>query len=306
MSRRYLLPILALGGLLIAVAVIVQNNRAAPIAPPPIRPPVPPFDSYVAGSGLVEASTGNIVVGTPVAGLVTDISVAVGDTVQAGQPLFKIDDRDLRAELLTARAKVEEADATLQKNRHELAYSENLGKEDPQALSEQQLTVLRDQVAVARAALNRAQVEVERLQLEIRRRTVRAPVAGRVLQRKLRLGEYVEASESAEPMLILGDTKRFHVRVEVDQQDAWRVRPGAAAIAFDRGNPQLRIPLDFAYIEPLIVPKRNLTGGPTERTDTRVLEVLYGFSRGERPVYAGQQLDVYIQAPPVTAANTER
>jgi HlyD family secretion protein len=41
-----------------------------------------------------------------------------------------------------------------------------------------------------------------------------------------------------------------------------------------------------------------LTGGPTERVDTRVLQVIYGFERGSLPIYVGQQMDVYIDASP--------
>jgi HlyD family secretion protein len=51
--------------------------------------------------------------------------------------------------------------------------------------------------------------------------------------------------------------------------------------------------------EPFVVPKKSLTGDTTERVDTRVLQVLYRFNRGDLPVYVGQQVDVFIEAPPV-------
>jgi len=47
------------------------------------------------------------------------------------------------------------------------------------------------------------------------------------------------------------------------------------------------------------VPKRSLTGDSTERVDTRVLQVLYRFDRGDLPVYVGQQMDVFVEAPPI-------
>jgi HlyD family secretion protein len=116
----------------------------------------------------------------------------------------------------------------------------------------------------------------------------------------MRLGEYLEAGGSAEPMMLFGDNKRLDVRVNVDEYDAWRIRSKAAAVAFVRGNPAIKIPLRFEYIEPYVVPKRSLSGQSTERTDTRVLQVIYSFEHGTLPVYAGQLLDVYIQAPPAT------
>jgi HlyD family secretion protein len=94
----------------------------------------------------------------------------------------------------------------------------------------------------------------------------------------------------------------LHVRVDIDENDAWRVRPEAPAVAFVRGNRALETPVQFVRFEPYVVPKRSLTGETTERVDTRVLQVLYRFHPGDLPVYVGQQMDVFIEAPPIGAA----
>ena len=39
-----------------------------------------------------------------------------------------------------------------------------------------------------------------------------------------------------------------------------------------------------------------MTGDSTERVDTRVLQALYRFERGDLPISVGQQMDVYIEA----------
>ncbi len=54
--------------------------------------------------------------------------------------------------------------------------------------------------------------------------------------------------------------------------------------------------MKFEYIEPYVIPKKSLTGESTERVDTRVLQVIYSFHRGNFPVYVGQQMDVFIDA----------
>jgi hypothetical protein len=90
----------------------------------------------------------------------------------------------------------------------------------------------------------------------------------------------------------------MHVRVDVDENDAWRIRPDAAAEASLRGNSSLKTPLTFVRIEPYVIPKRSLTGESTERVDTRVLQIIYSFDPSTIPVYVGQQMDVSIQAPP--------
>jgi len=55
-------------------------------------------------------------------------------------------------------------------------------------------------------------------------------------------------------------------------------------------------PLHFVRIERYVVPKTSLTGASTERTDTRVLQVIYSFDHGTLPVYIGQRMNVFIEA----------
>jgi HlyD family secretion protein len=87
----------------------------------------------------------------------------------------------------------------------------------------------------------------------------------------------------------------LHVRVDVDENDAWRFRPCASALASVRGNPELKTPVKFEHTDPDVVPKVSLTGDSTQRVDTRVLQVIYSFDRGALPVYVGQQMDVFIE-----------
>jgi HlyD family secretion protein len=162
-------------------------------------------------------------------------------------------------------------------------------------------------VAINEAVLESAAAQVEQIKIEIERRTIRAPVTGSILQIKTRLGEFAQGGVLATPLMLLGDTKFLHVRVDIDENDAWRVRPGASALAFIRGNPDLNAPLQFERFErfePYVIPKVSLTGQSTERTDVRVLQVIYSFDPAALPVYVGQQMDVVIQAPPLAEAST--
>jgi multidrug efflux pump subunit AcrA (membrane-fusion protein) len=111
MIRKYLLPFVAVLGVMLAVYTVVAGQRTTPPAQPVTQPAQPQFNSYVAGAGIVEASTENIAVGTFVPGVVTEIFVKFGDHVKAGDPLFRIDDRDLRAELVVRQAAERSAQA---------------------------------------------------------------------------------------------------------------------------------------------------------------------------------------------------
>jgi HlyD family secretion protein len=151
--------------------------------------------------------------------------------------------------------------------------------------------------AINEAVLGSASAQVEQIKIEIERRTIRAPVSGRVLQIKTRLGEFALSGTLSTPLMLLGDDARLHVRVDIDENDAWRVRSGSPAMAFVRGNPDLKTPLQFERFEPYVVPKLSLTGQSAERTDTRVLQAIYSFDPVALPVYVGQQMDVFIEAP---------
>lgn len=296
MKRKYALPLVAVLGLAAAIFVIFDNNQPAVQRPPVIRPSESPYASAIAGVGIVEAVAGNIKIGTPVSGLVTDIHVKVGDRVHAGDALFKIDDRTLQAELLTANAQANLEKVSLQKPSHRLEYLHHLQQKDPGAVSTNELTDLEDDLARARASYALAKAQVKKIEKDIAIRTIRAPADGEVLQLHTRVGEYVEAGINMEPILIFGRDNGLYVRVDIDETEIWRYRPGTDAVAFERGNPMQKIPLRFEYTERYVIPKTSLTGQSTERTDVRVLQVLYSFKEENQSVYIGQQLDVFIEA----------
>lgn len=298
MIRKHVLLLLAIIGVLATVTLVLYDRRPAVGPQPQQQASTPPFAAYVAGAGTVEASSRNIAIGVPVPGIVQRVAVTVGDRVQSGDLLFAIDDRDLQAQLLTAEANVKTAAAVLREPSHRLKNAETLWRAKTAAIGEQDLTDLRDQAAVAQAQLELAQAQVEQIRLERDRRMVRAPIGGTILQSALRPGEFVEGGNAATPGMLIGDDTHLHVRVDIDENEAWRVRPGAAATGFLRGRPELGIALEYEYIEPYVVAKNNLTGQSTERTDRRVLQVIYSFDRGELRVYIGQQLDVYIETEP--------
>src|SRR5688500_19745989 len=96
----------------------------------------------------------------------------------------------------------------------------------------------------------------------------------------------------------MGEVRRVHVRGDIYENDAWRIRPDTPAVATVRGNRDLKTKLSFVRIEPYVISKLSLTGESTERVDTRVLQILYSFDRGDLPVYVGRQMDVFIQVQP--------
>jgi HlyD family secretion protein len=301
--RKYLLPLLAMIGVGVAVVTVIQGNRTRPVTPPVIQSAKAPYTSYISGPGIVEASTENIAIGTPVSGIVSAIYVKWGDQVKLGDPLFKIDTRDLQARLQPAVAKIKEAEANLAKVRNRLRVGEGLSP--GVSISAEEMANRRFDVAINEAALASAEAQVEQIRSEIEMRTIRAPIAGRILQMNMRLGEFAQSGALSTPLMLFGDDTQLHVRVDIDASEAWRFQPCAQALASVRGNPDLKVPVRYERTDPAVVPKTLLTGDITQRTDTRVLQVIYSFSRASLPVYVGQQMDVFIEAPAVGGTTTQ-
>src|SRR5881397_2525509 len=152
-------------------------------------------------------------------------------------------------------------------------------------------------IAVAKSEVAQAEAQVKMVETNIDRLTMQAPIAGVILQNKVRLGQYAQCGPLSEPLMILGSVTPLNIRVDVDEHDAWRVRGGAPAAASPRGNGSIRIPLEFVRFEPYVIPKKSLTGDSTERVDTLVLQVIHRVKDQNASLYVGQQMDVYIKTP---------
>lgn len=315
---RYLSLIIRLGTILAAVIGVfailnvarLQAEREIPPSANPPTPPAPkPYAQSVSATGILEALSENVSVGVPSPGLVSGVNVKVNDRVKAGDILFRIDDRDLRAQELTLRGKIEVAkarisvtEAQLEKTKAQLSRLSSVT--DERAVSKDDLENRKQDVAVATAQVTSARAELAAAESELKsnallteRLTVRSPRDGTVIQVNIRAGEYA-ATAPKNPAMIVGETDRLQVRADVDEQNATRIRPGQKGQASLKGDPSVKFPLEFVRVEPYVIPKVSLTGAGTERVDTRVLQVIFSLKRPENPpIYVGQQVDVFIEAP---------
>jgi HlyD family secretion protein len=350
--RKYGLPILSILGLVAAIIAVIITSRIQP--PPPVLypPPKSPYSHYVAGSGLVEAASENITIGSPFVALITNVYVIAGDIVNEGDPLFKLDTRALEAQLVDAvaakevavanfrqlaaqprpenvppqEAAVRAAKAQWEYQRSQLNLYESVT--DIRAISINQLNQVRYAEASTRAQYEQAEANLYLLNagawimdLEIAAKQVeqaeaaasviqenidismiRAPMDGQVLQSRVHVGEIADqirtddTTDMAHPMMLFGTIDPYHIRVDIDEEDLWKVVPGAPGIAFARGNSTIQVLLKFVRFEPYVVPKVSLTGDTAERVDTRVFQLIYSFEKKDLPIYMGQIMDVYLDA----------
>lgn len=337
-TQGLILPVVAAGTLVYAVISIANTQPKRDLTDPPSPPPHATFRDTVAAVGLVEPSSELITMGSARSGVVDEVFVKLGDKVKKDTPLLKLRSHELEAQRLVAEAALHEAEVRVRVSESQMASAEAQAKvaaaelaqsrrmqsftdgvKDAGAISveertQRSLTVATQEarvesakaaVAAAKASVDAtkagvvsAQASLEVVNVEIDRCTIKAPGEATVLQVKVRAGEYVSSAGSSAAWLTLGKIDPLHVRADVDEHEAWRVRAGARAEAQVRGNPGQKVPLQFVKFEPLVIPKKNLTGDATERVDTRVLQVIYRVAdnSGGVPLFVGQQMDIFIDA----------
>ena len=314
---RGILPIIAVIGLLLAVFLIWRGLPNRQLEQPDETPAratgALATAPRVAGAGVVEPSSEIIDLGTSLSGLVSTVLVRPGDYVSRGQPLFRVDDRDIRARLAEAEAAIREASAAIGEARSsEAAASRQLGLyrniSDPAAVSRSEViraegdaSVARGRRQLAEARLAAARATRDRAQVELGRLTVSAPISGEILRVDVRPGEFVQAGQqgsNSTPYIQMGETRPLHVRIDVDEDEATRVALGSEAVVSPRGAAERQVRARFVRAEPQVIPKRSLTNSAAERVDVRVLQLIYELHSTNGLFRVGQQVDAFIAAQP--------
>jgi RND family efflux transporter MFP subunit len=303
MLRKNFFSVLAFLGAVIGLLVVFWSQRKEPVPPLPYPPPTSPYSSAIYAAGMIEASTENIAIGTPFLLPVVEIYVVEGDFVHAGDPLLKLDTRQFEAQKATAQAELKSSIINCENATKQFSFYERL--KDKSAVSEQSYYSAYYAMKEAKELVDVAQTQLDQVVTDLKRSTIRAPVSGEILQVNVHVGEIYPMmsynttqsySNLQTSLILMGTVAPMQMRVDIDEEDAWRFKKGSPATAFVRGNASIHFPMNFVRVEPYILPKTSFTGSTIERIDTRVLQVLYQFEKGELPVYAGQLLDVYIDA----------
>lgn len=116
MFKKYVLPGLGVVLMVFAIYHVVRAQQTLPKTDPLVTPASSPYRQTIAGVGMVEPDTENIAVGSHHSGVVMQVLVRVGDRVEKNKtPLFRLDDRQLQAELQVRKANLAAAEVQLQR-----------------------------------------------------------------------------------------------------------------------------------------------------------------------------------------------
>jgi RND family efflux transporter MFP subunit len=309
MSRKHYLSIILAGfGLLAALLFsLIFGAEHSPKANLLSLPASSPYAKNISGTGTIEANTKNINIGANNPGIIEKIYVREGDSVKENQPLFRIDSRLASSQLKAKQADMETAKTTL--DLYQVKYndaldvfkrSEGLKKGVDISESDYQrkyfaLKAAEAQVNQAIAELENAKAALEVAQVNLDLNEVKAPSEGVIMKVYSTPGAFVSNSN----IILMGNIKPLYVRVQIDESDIWRLPKDAKGIGFVRGNSEIKFALKLINVEPYVVPKLMLTGDNTEKSDTRVLEVIFEVIEDEHSkdkLYIGQLVDVFIES----------
>lgn len=179
-------------------------------------------------------------------GVLVALPFDVGDRVEAGQILAKIDDAPERAAIVEAQASLATQLATLAQARRELARFEALGQfATRRDVEQRRLAVLEGE-----REFNRRQAAVVQASELRDRRVLRAPFAGVILDRPVDPGQAV-GLESV--IYRLADLSSPEVSIEVDEVYAAEILPGMEATVAMPGQAG-QLTARVLHIEPRVDP----------------------------------------------------
>lgn len=203
-------------GLLIGVAAVAgvkgwSGGGAEASAPPPptvtvsrpLQRAITEWDDY---TGRFEASQA-VEIRPRVSGQLVAIHFRDGDTVHKGQLLFTIDQRPFRAALAEAQARAAAALTQLALARSEYARAARLVSDE--AVSQEEVDSLRAAMQSAEAGVAAADAAVRSRQLDLGFTQIRAPVTGRISDRRVDVGNLVSANQSMLTTLLALDPIYF-------------------------------------------------------------------------------------------------
>jgi RND family efflux transporter MFP subunit len=182
----------------LAALILSACSNDAPPPPPapavtvaqPLQREVTDWDEYV---GRFEAVQ-DVEVKPRVSGQVTAIGFRAGVGVKQGQLLIQIDPRPYAAALEQARAQVLRAQAALTNAQSEMKRADELAKF--KAISQEETETKLATLRSAQADLAAARAAADARSLDLGFTSVRAPIDGRVSDKRVAIGDYVSAGDT--------------------------------------------------------------------------------------------------------------
>jgi membrane fusion protein (multidrug efflux system) len=162
--------------------------------------------------GMLEAPEVNIT--SRIGGRIAEITPLEGDHVEKGEVVCKIEDVDLKNQLLKARADLQVAQANLESA--QLGWNRNRALFQQKIISTQQYDDARILLAQDEAAVASADANVHFYADQVADTNIRAPIDGIIINKALEIGEWVTPGTT---ILTVDDLSTVWARVDVQETD---------------------------------------------------------------------------------------
>jgi RND family efflux transporter MFP subunit len=268
-NRRIALAIAGASALLFGAAACGSGSAQTEAAPGEAAAP-PAVSVVTADTADLESAievSGNLVaqarveVHSKLGGTLERVFVQIGDRVAAGAPLAALDRREIDAQVDAAAASVAVARASLEAAEAALANAAQEGERagnlfDKGALPRQRMEAAdtafrsaRAQRDLARAGVAQAEAAHRRAREVQRDATLRAPMAGVIVERNFDAGNLVGPG-SDQPVVAVADMRTLKLEAGVSELDAGRLRVGMPAAVTVSARPGERFEGRLAALAP--------------------------------------------------------
>jgi RND family efflux transporter MFP subunit len=204
--HRFAISAIALS-LALALAACGQPQQQQQAAPPPptvtVAKPqtrtITDYDEYVGRFAAID----RVAVNARVSGYLDKISFTDGQIVKAGDLLFTIDQRTYKIALQQAEANLAQAKANLDYATTDLERARTLIEDKTSnAISKQTFDQRTQTQRTAAATVQAQEAAVNQAKLDLQFTELRAPIAGRIGDRQVSVGNYVVGGAGASPTLL--------------------------------------------------------------------------------------------------------
>jgi RND family efflux transporter MFP subunit len=263
----------------ILLSLLAGCGRQTP-APSAGGAPATAASRYVAiARGWVDVEGGLVSVRAQRDGVVTAVHAEEGDNVQAGQLLLEFGSQQAQVGVALARAELAQAQAHAQEFAAQLpqarlrarrlasAAAEGAASGESRDEARAKLAQLNAEVAAAQAETLAGRQHLAAARLELDARSVRAPMAGRILHRAVQVGDAVTAQSAAELFQLL-PVRPHIVRAELDESFVDRIHPGMAAEVLSDTDSAQTYPAHVLRVGEAYGASR-ATDDPADRSDLR-------------------------------------
>ena len=240
----------------------------------------------VEASGTVEAIS-SIEIKSKASGQVLFLGAEIGDFVEKGIVLARIDQRTPTNTLAQANADLEVAKVRLSNAKNQFNRSKRL--HDEGNISDKAFEDVQEASSSAQAQLVRAEVFLENARIALDDTSVRSPIAGTVISRLAEVGQVITSPTSAVGggtlLMEMADLNKVRVRALIDEIDIGKISIGQEATLKVSAYRDKRFTGVVSKIEPMSQVDQNVTTFP----------VLIDIENKDNLLLIGMNTDVEIE-----------